>query len=228
MWCQVPESPYFLAIKSKPYENSIHWLMANDPDRVSLVQSDIEKLLHKLLKSSNQNEQPLQNPNDYDNTLEMKENTNDMRTDVNSKLCSISNASEFSSEPEKEISTSDSTPNEHTSLVIPKKTADVDVDLNGLRSPENSQKMNKKASFFWAKLVENDTKFCHKILLISSLMAFSRLCGVTQYSFYMVDIIEHAQTSAFISASWASAGVSIFEIIGNDREKRLLDWLLQY
>ena len=46
-------------------------------------------------------------------------------------------------------------------------------------------------------------------------MAFSRLCGVTQYSYYMVDIMEETNTSNTISAKWASAAVTIFEIVGS-------------
>ena len=45
-------------------------------------------------------------------------------------------------------------------------------------------------------------------------MAFSRLCGVTQYSYYMVDIIENTDVSALVPAQWASAGVTIFEMVG--------------
>ena len=49
---------------------------------------------------------------------------------------------------------------------------------------------------------------------MSSIMAFSRLCGVTQYSYYMVDIIENTDVSALVPAQWASAGVTIFEMVG--------------
>ena len=51
-----------------------------------------------------------------------------------------------------------------------------------------------------------------KLWLMSAIMAFSRLCGVTQYSYYMLDILESSGVS--ISPSWASAGVTIFEMIG--------------
>ena len=37
---------------------------------------------------------------------------------------------------------------------------------------------------------KDDPKCALKLLLMSSVMAFSRLCGVTQYSYYMVDIME--------------------------------------
>ena len=50
---------------------------------------------------------------------------------------------------------------------------------------------------------------------MSSIMAFSRLCGVTQYSYYMVDIMENTNISNTISAKWASAVVTIFEIVGS-------------
>ena len=53
-----------------------------------------------------------------------------------------------------------------------------------------------------------------KLLLMSSIMAFSRLCGVTQYSYYMVDIMENTDVSSLVSAQWASAGVTIFEMVG--------------
>ena len=43
-------------------------------------------------------------------------------------------------------------------------------------------------------------------------MIFSRLTGVTQFSYYMVDIMEHSKVS--FSPAWASAGVTIFEIVG--------------
>ena len=53
-----------------------------------------------------------------------------------------------------------------------------------------------------------------KLLLMSSIMAFSRLCGVTQYSYYMVDIMANTDVSSLVSAQWASAGVTIFEMVG--------------
>ena len=46
-------------------------------------------------------------------------------------------------------------------------------------------------------------------------MAFSRLCGVTQYSYYMVDIMQNTDISETISAKWASVGVTIFEMVGS-------------
>ena len=45
------------------------------------------------------------------------------------------------------------------------------------------------------KEAEKDPKFIHKLALISSIMVFSRLSGVTQYSYFMVDIMEHTQVS---------------------------------
>lgn len=61
---------------------------------------------------------------------------------------------------------------------------------------------------------KDDPKCALKLLLMSAIMAFSRLCGVTQYSYYMVDIMENTAGSD-VSASWAAAGVSIFEILGS-------------
>ncbi len=61
--------------------------------------------------------------------------------------------------------------------------------------------------------VTQDISFVPKLGLMCSLMAFSRLTGVTQLSYYMVDILEHSNVS--LNPKWASAGVSIFEIIGN-------------
>ena len=59
---------------------------------------------------------------------------------------------------------------------------------------------------------DQEAKCGIKLWLMSAIMAFSRLCGVTQYSYYMLDILESSGVS--ISPSWASAGVTIFEMIG--------------
>lgn len=61
--------------------------------------------------------------------------------------------------------------------------------------------------------IKDDPKCALKLLLMSAIMAFSRLCGVTQYSYYMVDIMENTASSN-VSASWAAAGVTVFEILG--------------
>ena len=67
-----------------------------------------------------------------------------------------------------------------------------------------------------ARPTSSEDKACCglKLLLMSSIMAFSRLCGVTQYSYYMVDIMENTDVSSLVSAQWASAGVTIFEMVG--------------
>jgi hypothetical protein len=59
----------------------------------------------------------------------------------------------------------------------------------------------------------SDPKSSYKLCLMCCIMAFSRLSGVTQFSYFMVDIMDHCNVS--VSSTWASAGVTLFEIIGN-------------
>ena len=58
-----------------------------------------------------------------------------------------------------------------------------------------------------------DPKVGFKLFLMCGIMVFSRLCGVTQYSYYMVDIITNAGVTD-VPAEWVSAGITIFEILG--------------
>lgn len=60
---------------------------------------------------------------------------------------------------------------------------------------------------------QEEPKCALKLLLMSAIMAFSRLCGVTQYSYYMVDIIDNT-TNTKKWAPYAAAGISLFEILG--------------
>ena len=62
------------------------------------------------------------------------------------------------------------------------------------------------------EMIEESSKCSLRLCLMSAIMAFSRLCGVSQYSYYLLDIMKHARVT--IKPSWASAGVSIFEMIG--------------
>ena len=54
---------------------------------------------------------------------------------------------------------------------------------------------------------------CYKMFLMCGIMVFSRLSGVTAYSYYMVDIIKNTRVT-IVSPEWASAGITIFEIVG--------------
>ena len=54
-------------------------------------------------------------------------------------------------------------------------------------------------------------------------MVFSRLSGVTAYSYYMVDIIKNTRVT-IVSPEWASAGITIFEIVG----KTNLPWTILF
>ena len=70
----------------------------------------------------------------------------------------------------------------------------------------------------WVTLYIRDRQNPHpkvgfKLFLMCGIMVFSRLCGVTQYSYYMVDIITNAGVTD-VPAEWVSAGITIFEILG--------------
>ena len=60
--------------------------------------------------------------------------------------------------------------------------------------------------------IEESSKCGLRLCLMSAIMVFSRLCGVSQYDYYLLDIMKHAKVT--IKPSLASAAVSIFEMTG--------------
>ncbi len=61
--------------------------------------------------------------------------------------------------------------------------------------------------------LNQDSHACYKLMVMSVIMAFARLNGVTQITCYMVDMLRSARVTS-VSATYASAGISIFEAVG--------------
>lgn len=103
----------------------------------------------------------------------------------------------------------------------PVKLEQLEEEQNNFVTKEEEQSSSSKE--------EQDPSTCFKIFLMCSIMVLSRLCGVTQYSYYMLDIVEHAgsmgvakdQNSVDFS-TWASAGISVFEMIGKRPFEKLV------
>ena len=70
-----------------------------------------------------------------------------------------------------------------------------------------------------------DNTVWYRIFLVTFIMTFARLTGIVQYSYYMVDLMEHTKVSNTLSPYMASAGVSLFQIIGEEHTKFSLDLL---
>ncbi len=95
----------------------------------------------------------------------------------------------------------------------PKFVASIDQNDEKNREIAQSGAINpeKKDSDFSS----HDVHACYKLMVMSVIMAYARLNGVSQITNYMVDMLENARVTE-ISATSASAGISIFEAVGKN------------
>ncbi len=61
--------------------------------------------------------------------------------------------------------------------------------------------------------VQKNSRAFYKLAVMSVIMAFTRINGVTQLTYFMVDVLANSKSKS-IPAEYAAAGVSAFEAIG--------------
>ncbi len=102
--------------------------------------------------------------------------------------------------------------------LVQKAETDIQDYLKAKKEPTNDSEPNKDDERRQEAEVEEvrDSRTCYKLVVMSFLMAFTRTNGVTQLTYYMVDILKNSKSSAVIPPTYAAAGVSSFEAIGNN------------